>query len=218
MNATQSYFYTFICILFISLGTGSTALANLSQDSTLTVEDISPKPSASQQLNELSFWAGFAFDSYRLWGTTPDATLQSYGLQYNRKLFRWKGAQLEYNLLISAYSKFSYPEFKVGRPRNTLSGVGVTPLGFQVNFFDSATIQPFLNSSGGFMLLDDPFPDQRGEKFNFTFSLGSGLEFMLSNSISLSVGLKYHHISNGDMGQVNPGIDSAVFYSSLTIF
>lgn len=208
------------CIVILTLWLGlltTDANAGFSSDSTDSVNQESVTP-ASVQMNEFSFWAGYAFDSYRLWGKTTDATLQSFGFQYNRKLFNWQGAQIEYNLQVSVYSKFSYPEFKMGRPRNSLSGFGITPLGFQFNFLSNYVAQPFLNSSGGVMFLDDPFPDWRGEKFNFTFSLGGGLEFMLSDSVSLSVGMKYHHLSNGELGQVNPGIDSHVYYTAITIF
>lgn len=214
MHYLRSFCFFLICLGFCT----TTGYADITPDSSDTVSQQAPSPSLSRQLNEISLWAGYAFDSYRFWGTTPDARIQSYGLQYNRKLFKWKGAQVEYNLRINAYSKFSYPEFKVGRPRNTLYGFGLTPLGFQINFLSTKRIQPFLNSSGGMMILDEPFPDWRGEKFNFTFNMGAGLELMLSHSLSLSVGMRYHHVSNGDLGQVNPGIDSTVFYTAITLF
>lgn len=215
MNYSRSFIFIFILWLGVSTTEANAGLSSDSTDSVKHKADITP---ASAQLDELSFWGGYAFDSYRLWGKTTDATLQSFGLQYNRKLFKWEGAQIEYNLQVSIYSRFSYPEFKTGRPRNSLSGFGVTPLGFQVNFLSNYFTQPFLNSSGGVMVLDDPFPDFRGEKINFTFSLGGGLEFMLSKSVSLSFGMKYHHLSNGELGQVNPGVDSHVYYTAITIF
>jgi opacity protein-like surface antigen len=79
-------------------------------------------------------------------------------------------------------------------------------------------IQPFLKSSTGFMYLDNPFPDDRGIKLNFVFEVGTGVEILLTDFSSLTLGYKYHHMSNGEIGQVNPGVDSNIIYGALTFF
>jgi opacity protein-like surface antigen len=175
----------------------------------------------SQQLtekNEFSFWVGFAFDSYRLWGKMPDTKIRSAGIRYNRKLAYERNFILEYNLSASLYSKYSYPSSLEHNTRTSLSGFGISPLGFQVNFAGDKNIQPFLNTSAGLMLLNKRFPDIRGKKMNFTFGAGGGIEIFLSKSVSLSAGIKYHHLSNGDRGEINPGIDSNLYYTTITIF
>lgn len=175
----------------------------------------------SQELkekNEFSLWAGFAFDSYRLWGKMPDTEIRSLGVRYNRKLLFKKNLILEYNLSASLYSKYSYPSSLDKNARTSLSGFGISPLGFQVNFAGHKKVQPFLNTSTGLMLLNKRFPDIRGKKMNFTFGAGGGIEILLSKSVSLSAGIKYHHLSNGDRGEINPGIDSNLYYTTITIF
>ncbi|HKK45480.1 MAG TPA: acyloxyacyl hydrolase [Balneolaceae bacterium] len=179
-----------------------------------SIQIIAP---GERHLNEFSIWFGYSYDSMRFWGKTRNTTLESFGAQYNRKFLKFYGHDVKYTFRL-IYSKYNYPEYKVGHPRNTLTGFGVSPLGFQINFKNSSPVEPFLNSSGGIMILDGPFPDSRGKKFNFTFSAGAGLEFLLSNSASLSVGIKFHHLSNFQRGQINPGVDSGLFYSSITIF
>lgn len=178
-------------------------------------------PSSRRHLNEFSVWGGYSYDSMRLWGKTENTTLESFGLQYSRKFMKFYGHDFKYTFRF-VYSRYNYPKYMIDqnghRPRNTLSGFGISPLGFQINFENGTAIQPFLNSSGGIMILNGPFPDYRGKKFNFTFSAGGGLEFMLSNTVSLSVGVKFHHLSNFQRGQINPGVDSGLFYSSITIF
>jgi opacity protein-like surface antigen len=169
-------------------------------------------------MHELSFWGGYSFDSMLLWGKTPNTTMHSLGLRYNMQFMRIYTAEVEYIFKLSLYSKYSYPEFKEGRPRNSITGFGIVPVGFQLNFRGDKTVQPFLNTTGGFMYFQQPFPDFRGKRFNFTFAIGGGFEFMLSESVSLSLGVRYHHLSNGQLGQVNPGIDSSMFYSAITIF
>lgn len=68
------------------------------------------------------------------------------------------------------------------------------------------------------MYFKKPFPDDRGVPFNFTLELGGGLEIVLLKNASLTLGYKYHHMSNGQFGQINPGVDSNVFYAGFTIF
>lgn len=168
--------------------------------------------------NEFSFWAGFAFDSYRLWGKMPDAKIRSAGVRYNRKLVYKKKLILEYNTSASLYSKYTYPSSLDQNSRTSLSGFGISPLGFQVNFVSNKRVQPFLNTSTGMMLLNKRFPDIRGKRVNFTFGAGGGIEILLSESVSLSAGIKYHHLSNGDRGKINPGIDSNMYYTTITVF
>lgn len=167
-------------------------------------------------LYELSLWGGYAFDSFTLWGKTTDATLGKLGFSLNRKFLKFHNTVIEYTAGLSLYARYTYPEFKIGRRRTSLSGFGITPIGLQSNFRTSRNIQPFINTSAGLMFLEKPFPDIRGEKINFTFSLGAGIEFVVAPNASLSIGYKYYHLSNGEIGEVNPGIDSNLFYSSLT--
>lgn len=169
-------------------------------------------------VHELSIYGGYAFDSFRLWGKTADATLGQMGLGYNRKLFRLGQQLLEYRFELNLYSKITYPEFEPERERMTLSGYGIVPLGLRVNFRQSKPVQPFVGTSGGFVYLNDPFPDERGKNFNYTFTAGAGLEILLNSYSSLSLGYKYYHISNGESGEINPGVDSSFFFGSLTIF
>jgi opacity protein-like surface antigen len=98
------------------------------------------------------------------------------------------------------------------------SGIGIAPLGFQFNLNQHSIVQPFIKSSTGFMYFKKPFPDNRGVQFNFTLELGAGVEIMVLDNLSLSVGYKYHHMSNGQLGEINPGVDSNIFYTGFTIF
>lgn len=177
-----------------------------------------PAPRLLADKNEFSIWTGFALDSYRFWGKTKDAHIQSVGLRYNRKLIRAYNSVLEYNLQVNLYSNYSYQGFEPYTYQNSLSGFGVSPVGLQLNFLSERTFQPFINISTGLMHMDKPFPDNRGKKLNFTFNAGGGVEMFLFPSVSLSLGVRYHHLSNGERGEVNPGIDSNFYYTSITFF
>lgn len=175
--------------------------------------------SKRNDIHEINFIAGYSFHSTRgFWGKIPDATLQVYTLRYNRKLFTYNDKHLieyvgELNLAVD-YELSDTQRFNAA----SFSGWGFRPLGFQFNFGADNIVQPFFKSSTGFMFFPKRYPNNRGSKFNFTLELGGGLEFVVAKNLSLSMGYKYHHMSNGGFGNINPGTDSNIFYTGFTIF
>jgi len=170
-------------------------------------------------IHEINFIVGYSFASTKgFWGKIPKATLSIYTLRYNRKLVTYnKEHLLEYTAetnLAANYTISNTIRYQAG----SYSGFGIAPLGFQFNFNQHDAVQLFLKSSTGFMYFKKPFPDNRGVQFNFTLELGAGVEIMVLDNISLSVGYKYHHLSNGQQGEINPGVDSNIFYTGVTIF
>lgn len=208
----------YLLLLWIILPGLLSARGATPADSTGHPAEAADNPPFAQP-NELSIWGGISFDSFQSWGKTPDTEIRSLGIRYNRKLVNIHQATLEYNLLLELYSSYTFPNFiSESNERKTLLGLGVSPLGFQLNFRSGKIVQPFIQSSAGLTFLDEPFPDFRGKKLNFTFSAGGGFEVLLTGHISLSLGLKYHHLSNGDRGNINPGVDSTIYYTAFTFF
>lgn len=173
---------------------------------------------SDSHVHEFSIWGGYAFDSFKLWGKTPDATLGQLGLGYNRRFLRIGNQVFRYRFSVNLFSKITYPEFEESRNRASLSGFGLSPLGLRINFLQNRDLQPFLDAAGGIIVFNDPFPDVRGKKFNYTLGIGGGMEILLNSQSSLSLGYKYLHLSNGESGQVNPGVDSGFFFLALTLF
>lgn len=170
-------------------------------------------------IHEMNFIVGYSFASTKgFWGKIPKATLSIYTIRYNRKLVTYNTKHLlEYTAeanLAANYTLTSTDRYQA----DSYSGFGITPLGFQFNFNQHNIVQPFIKSSAGFIYFKKPFPDNRGVQFNLTLELGAGIEIMVLDNISLSLGYKYHHMSNGQAGQINPGIDSNIFYTGITIF
>jgi opacity protein-like surface antigen len=55
-----------------------------------------------------------------------------------------------------------------------------------------------------------PIPVPFAGSFNFTFDIGAGLELYRSKSRSVRAEYRFHHISNHDTANYNPGIDNGV--------
>jgi malonyl-CoA/methylmalonyl-CoA synthetase len=67
-----------------------------------------------------------------------------------------------------------------------------------------------LRARGG--TLPDTVPDPEATRFNFTADIGGAVKFVFAARRALMVGYKYHHLSNGGLGGVNPGANAHVFY------
>jgi hypothetical protein len=101
---------------------------------------------------------------------------------------------------------------KVWDTRAPVYGFGITPVGMQLYTTLSPRIRAFLNASGGvaWFTRDMPVPDSK--QTNFLGDLGGGLR-IARGSGALLMGLKFHHMSNGNQGHQNPGIDGNVLYA-----
>lgn len=88
---------------------------------------------------------------------------------------------------------------------------GASPVGFKLNGFTHRRIQPEVMGNGGFLISTRDIPVANSSSFNFTFELGTGLQWYRTPSQSIQAEIRYHHMSNGDLGTANPGVDSALW-------
>lgn len=58
---------------------------------------------------------------------------------------------------------------------------------------------------------------RRGSSFNFTPQVGGGTTIRLENDQRLFLGIRWHHISNKDLYEGNPGRDSVMGYVGLNL-
>jgi opacity protein-like surface antigen len=95
--------------------------------------------------------------------------------------------------------------------------VGGSPIGAQVNFVHFRRVEPFLTSGGGFLYFNHRMFG--ATQFNFTAQLGGGVQlFTSSRRTAIDIGYKYHHISNANLGNQNPGLDSHMLFIGLSLF
>lgn len=98
--------------------------------------------------------------------------------------------------------------------RRWVMGQALSPFGLQWNFMPRHKLQPIVTGHGGYLYSTQSIPVNGAGSFNFTFDIGAGFELYRSHTRSLRAEYRYHHISNGDTAEANPGIDSGVFQLS----
>jgi hypothetical protein len=177
-------------------------------------------------VNEFGVWGGGSFSSPTFIGTTEKTRLGLLAFRYARVLARGDNLALKYTMDAVPVASLSFPSFEAfGTPpsvfrevRKTITGAGLSPVGFQLNFRRRERVQPFAQGSGGFLYFGERVPDERGAQFNFTADFGGGVQWKTGARRAWTLGYRYQHISNGYRADVNPGFDSNLFYVGFSIF
>ncbi len=94
--------------------------------------------------------------------------------------------------------------------RRWVIGEGISPIGFQWNFLPRRRLQPIAEGHIGYMYSTETIPVSAAGSFNYTFDVGAGFELYRSHRQSWRAEYRYHHISNYDTANANPGIDNGV--------
>lgn len=104
--------------------------------------------------------------------------------------------------------------------REMTYAVAVQPVNFKFIFFAKNRLKPYAQTGAGILYANKPVPVPRSTKFQLTGDFGGGLMYMLSEKRAVSLGYKYFHISNGNIGGKinNPGFNANVFYIDYSFF
>jgi len=173
--------------------------------------------------NEYGVWGGGSFSSPTVVGSTERVRLGLVAFRYARVMARGENMALKYTLDAVPVASLSFPVFEetaggMREVRKTITGAGLAPVGFQVNFRRRERVQPFAQASGGFLYFGERVPTSGGAQFNFTGDFGGGVQWKTGARRAWTVGYRYHHVSNGYRADVNPGFDSNLFYVGFSIF
>ncbi|HEX7312990.1 MAG TPA: acyloxyacyl hydrolase [Pyrinomonadaceae bacterium] len=173
--------------------------------------------------HEYGFWGGGSFSSPTVVGTTERVRLGLVAFRYARVVARGENLALKYTLDAVPVASMSFPSFETTAAgtrevRKTITGAGLSPVGFQLNFRRRERVQPFAQASGGFLYFGERVPNERGAQFNFTGDFGGGVQWKTGARRAWTIGYRYHHVSNGFRADANPGFDSNLFYIGFSIF
>jgi hypothetical protein len=173
--------------------------------------------------DEFGVWMGYSPHSFVLQGTSLHRELFLLNLEYGRRLLVHGAMTLTYTadivpvaLELQRTTFYIVHEKVLKNPAGTVFGAGANPFGLQLNL-GHRKLQPFVNSSAGFLYFTRQVPSPASSQFNFTFNFGGGVQFFTASRRSFTVGYKYHHLSNAETGTINPGIDSNVIYVGFSV-
>jgi len=104
------------------------------------------------------------------------------------------------------YAVDAIPVFVIFQPANTAYGVGFDPLGLKWNFERHGRFSPYLELTGGVVRTNHDIPTGTNN-VNFMDQAALGTH-ILGEKYNWSLELRYMHISNAGLGNLNPGINT----------
>ena len=179
--------------------------------------------------NEYGFWGGFSPKATTIFEGLSEAEAEDRkfflaAFRYGRTLAANDTLALQWTVdavpvavatgTIVARSFIGPPAFR----RETAYGAGLTPIGLQLDFANGSKVHPFAHVNGGFLYFNKSMPIEDSGQFQFVGEAGGGVRIFTSDKRAVSIGVRFHHISNGDRSGSNRGLNNFVFYAGFSVF
>lgn len=210
--------------------------APVAADETRAQETSRSRTSARPSRTRIGVWGAGSVYPGGVLGTLQNGWLGLVGLRYHRLLIPGPRARIAaHDAATLTYTADLVPLARVTVPDGTPPaarslgirsvteagldtwGVGVYPLGLRVGFRPARSLRPFVAGHTGLFHLFDAMPDERGRRLNFAVGVGAGVEISLPRHTILTLGYRYHHLSNGFRGRINPGLDANLLYVGVGV-
>src|ERR1700752_2344670 len=180
--------------------------------------------------NEWGFWAGGSPKATTVFGglhedEADDRTFFIAALRYGRTLAANDSLALQYTFDVvpvavatgTIVSRTTTPAGDVFR-RETAYGAGFTPLGLQVDFANGSKVHPYAHVNGGFLYFNKSVPIEDAGQFAWVGEAGGGVRIFTSERLAVNIGVRFHHISNGDRQGSHRGFNPVVMYAGFSVF
>jgi len=151
--------------------------------------------------NDLEVWTG---GGHGLNGSTASSGVWNLGARYGWVLTAPHGPgflQGEFEYAVDVV-----PAFIVTQKTDTAYGFGVNPFALKWNFTKSHKVVPYFELGGGTLFTNVKVPPGTSHA-NFTSSGALGLHFP-GRKFTWSAELRFMHISNAGIADLNPGINT----------
>ena len=102
--------------------------------------------------------------------------------------------------------------------RENTYGAAIHPAGFRFVFVPKRRLKPYVQTSAGFIFTRKPIPVPESPSYNFSGDFGGGLMYSVNKHRTINFGYRYFHISNMNIGEINPGYNANVFYVGYSTF
>lgn len=165
-----------------------------------------------------TLWAGYSFNSVRFLGKTENSQTQIFGIGLQRPVKEYpQNKAIWYTADLIPYIHFNYPKRDENNRMVSRSGFGLSPVGFTLMDNTQKRLTPYIRTTGGMIFMERNFPTDGARKLNYTFDITLGANLRFNTFAMISFGYKFHHISNAETGNENPGLDSNFLFLKFSI-
>src|ERR1041385_2899268 len=181
--------------------------------------------------NEFGFWGGVSPKATTIFGglhhdEAEDRKFFIAALRYGRTLAANDSLALQYTLDVVPVavatgvivSRTTSPAGVDTFRRETAYGAGVTPLGLQLDFRNGSKVHPFAHVNGGLLYFNKSVPIEDSGRFAWVAEGGGGGRLFTLERRAVSLGVRFHHISNGNRQGANRGLNQFVIYAGFSVF
>jgi hypothetical protein len=201
--------------LFPALAFSQSPSADLSSDSTDTVNSVNPIPAVdifSRNYHELSFYAGQSVGYPLIMSSLKDQRLFLLGTRFTAQWHNFKGFALNWNADLKPLALYSND---LNGPREYRYGGGGS-IGIQFVAHNHWRWKPAFDVDGGILAFtkQTPVPDSR--RVNISFDFGPAFYIPVNDTQAVKIGVWFFHFSNGFTAQRNPNMDTFMPYIAFT--
>ena len=174
--------------------------------------------------SEIQIEYGESVGNFHLFAYAENRKIHVFGFEYDRHCFgRLFKADFNYIgevlplVLIDEPAKYGADGRALTFARQEQYGAGFTPFGLRLLWRRPGRFQPCFNAKGGFLFFQNRVLSSEGTRMNFSAEFSLGIERAITHRVGFRAGYSDFHVSNGNIGRHNPGIDFMDFNSALTL-
>ena len=166
-----------------------------------------------------------SFGHFHIFANSWWSYLNVGGVEYDRHSWgRVIGAQMDYVAEVLPVAIFRQPSKtdvygnnKSGTQRETIAGLGISPIGLRMMWFDRRAVKPYYEIKGGMIGFTKKSISQYASYENFSLQQSVGAQFRLTNRLDFRAGISHFHFLNAFVVPSNPGIDEMAWNCGLSI-
>lgn len=186
--------------------------------------------------NSYSLWAGGALAMLTAYDNrSVHGSMRMIAAQRTRDLFTWRSARVEWVteviplMLVTSgapperfpvqltHGETSIDSSEPGAYQSHTSwGFGASPLSAQAAFAHGDRLTSVVQVTSGAVWFSKLVPFGRATQFNFVVAPSASMQWRVSGQTQVAVGYAFHHLSNGNFGTTNPGLNSPVLFTRVT--
>jgi len=180
--------------------------------------------------NEFGFWGGFSPKATTIFQGLSDEEAEDRKLflaafRYGRTLtandtlaLQWTVDAVPVAVATGTIVSRNFIGGTTPFQRETAYGAGITPIGLQLDFANGSKIHPFAHVNGGFLYFNKSMPIEDAGQLAWVGEAGGGVRIFTSERRAVNIGVRFHHISNGDRQGSNRGLNQFVIYAGFSVF
>jgi hypothetical protein len=160
-----------------------------------------------------------SYGNYLIFASAYDEKLFTAGVEYDRHSWgHFLGSEMDYVAEVLPFVLLDKPVstdiYGSPRPitqkniREYVPGLGISPIGFRLQWRSAKKIRPYLEAKGGVLVFTKKVPSTEATYENFSLQSSTGVQVMLNQRWGLRLGVfGDFHFANSFIVPINPGLD-----------